>query len=1182
MKIKEIKIDRLPGIRESFKLTGFDNGINLIVGHNGSGKSSIRRLVENILWPENRKKNLKNFAEIVVSDNEDELHAEISNTTVSWSAGGSPANPPAIPERHLRNCFFLDLKDLISETQLNDDEVACEIRKELSGFNFENLKEEFKVNAREGGDLLEKLRQAEQKLRDSNKKYSELAEDEKRIISLETKLSDAKKANSEKHTLQIILEAIEALERIEEVGEKLSTYPPAMNNLRENDKKQLDDFYKAIEEAEESVSNLKSEIAFSEETVSNLSIPDSPPSYEKLKACLSKAEELVRGQDKLETAERDAEAKKEALQSASKGMPLPPGTILEEEKISGIAKLAESYETAKRTLNETENAAEILQTQFNETGLNYDDAKRYADKLRDKSALLREWLAVPELYPETSSSAQQKFSSPIILAGALLAAAGIGMGLLISLWLFSLCGIGIGLIAGALIQYKLNKQPENSGSENDYLQKLRGEKEIIERNYNEIAEDDEHPLWERDSIRKYLKELDMAADSAGAEAESIHSISERFKEMNRICEVRRVKFTEIEEALQSELAAAGFTLPVSDLEIKIIGGRIIDLASAMSTSAEADKIYKIESAKFAELKEELNRFLEKNNRIASNDPRYILAEIQKLEREIKEYADAETALKEKSRTLEKEELRRDNLLTGCTEWLRERELPQESPQIELAGRLERLSEYNQLIEKKRDAESSLRIARGKLDADALKRLETTSQADIETEIREKEILSDDYENILKELEEIKLRIKAAGESFERGTVNAELESRKGELHDTCDNVLHRLSALFMLSEAEEEYRKNNQPEVISRASAYFNEFTAGMYELQLTSASDDADLFTARHTSENRHYRINELSDGTRIQLLLALKVAFADQADNHSSLPLILDEPLTTSDPLRFRTVAKALMTIAKKRQIIYLSSDPADIAKWNKAAEAEGVRAPELFDIGELRFSAGASSDIEDFISTPIPEYPEPDITQSPESYAVKLGVPPLSLAEPVSSWHIFYAVHPDVELCYKILSEYRIVTIGQWQAVSAPHNRGGAVRKSIGQEVSAAIDAKIALLNSLRSSLFVGRGKRFTPADVADCPYISDKFQAKFTELTEELNGDAEKIVQIFSSKTPNEHTRGFRKKEELAEYFEDNGFIDTRPPLSDAEVIAAAERDCITMIETGLLTNSDIRTTLDRIK
>ena len=113
------------------------------------------------------------------------------------------------------------------------------------------------------------------------------------------------------------------------------------------------------------------------------------------------------------------------------------------------------------------------------------------------------------------------------------------------------------------------------------------------------------------------------------------------------------------------------------------------------------------------------------------------------------------------------------------------------------------------------------------------------------------------------------------------------------------------------------------PRVFERARNHFSEFTHHNYELRLSKEAMSPRLF-AVDLSSGEGRELDELSDGTRAQLLLAARITFAEEVEHGQVLPLFLDEALDQSDPARFVAIVRGLGRVAEDqgRQIFYLTS--------------------------------------------------------------------------------------------------------------------------------------------------------------------------------------------------------------------------------------------------------------------
>ena len=90
------------------------------------------------------------------------------------------------------------------------------------------------------------------------------------------------------------------------------------------------------------------------------------------------------------------------------------------------------------------------------------------------------------------------------------------------------------------------------------------------------------------------------------------------------------------------------------------------------------------------------------------------------------------------------------------------------------------------------------------------------------------------------------------------------------------------------------------------------------------------------------HRQVTGTGEGATM-LAYALTLEEAGGAAALETLPFVLDEALTTSDPSRFAQVAGAVLDIveASGRQFVYLSARPEDADLWRRAA-ASRPRAP------------------------------------------------------------------------------------------------------------------------------------------------------------------------------------------------------------------------------------------------
>lgn len=156
---------------------------------------------------------------------------------------------------------------------------------------------------------------------------------------------------------------------------------------------------------------------------------------------------------------------------------------------------------------------------------------------------------------------------------------------------------------------------------------------------------------------------------------------------------------------------------------------------------------------------------------------------------------------------------------------------------------------------------------------------------------------------------------------ERGAANAAAEEQEA-LADLSAQVRRyvcvTLAAEILDSEVE-RYRQQNQGPILSRANAFFPRLTVGNYrELRVGYDSKDAEVLRCVRSDETE-VDIERLSDGTRDQLYLALRLATVQHfAASRESLPLVLDDIFIHFDDERTEAALRVLGDFASTTQIL------------------------------------------------------------------------------------------------------------------------------------------------------------------------------------------------------------------------------------------------------------------------
>jgi hypothetical protein len=144
-------------------------------------------------------------------------------------------------------------------------------------------------------------------------------------------------------------------------------------------------------------------------------------------------------------------------------------------------------------------------------------------------------------------------------------------------------------------------------------------------------------------------------------------------------------------------------------------------------------------------------------------------------------------------------------------------------------------------------------------------------------------------------------------------------------------------AYALLAEALRRFRERAQGPMLTAASSYFGRMTRGEFIRLVSDESGKEPVLIAQRRNDLR-IRVEEMSEGTRDQLYLALRLAALDMRRAAGvDLPVVLDDVLITSDDDRSGVMLEALADFARTNQVIVFSHHKhiVDVARKHVPAE-------------------------------------------------------------------------------------------------------------------------------------------------------------------------------------------------------------------------------------------------------
>ncbi len=125
-------------------------------------------------------------------------------------------------------------------------------------------------------------------------------------------------------------------------------------------------------------------------------------------------------------------------------------------------------------------------------------------------------------------------------------------------------------------------------------------------------------------------------------------------------------------------------------------------------------------------------------------------------------------------------------------------------------------------------------------------------------------------------------------------------------------------AAALLRAGNQRFSRLNQPKVLNRAGEYLSLMTGGRFD-RMDVSNDRRHLVVRDMDGNMMHPKTNRLSQATREQIYLSLRLSLIDSFDEESEpLPIFLDEALITWDEDRLGEAITLLERLSKDHQIV------------------------------------------------------------------------------------------------------------------------------------------------------------------------------------------------------------------------------------------------------------------------
>ena len=1156
MRLRRVAVRRLPGIpRPGFELEGFADGINVIVGPNASGKTSIPRAVRAVLYAgELARENVDVEAVFALGDGEAEgrgegegegdIQAARIGSAVTWTRNGQRIEAPALPEHRFVSCYTLHIEDLLGGDADTDGDIAQRVVREMAGgYDLDGARNAcgFSVPSRVGQTEVKELSSAESELRQQQGRQRELQRDEERLGSLERDLLVAQDAEREAARVEAALRLLEKRQERLEVERRRAALPPDMDRLSGTEAETLERLRGERRSAEQDFARAEAEGRTGERALAATGLSGSALDEGTTGDMRPRVARLQHREDELARERKQGEEEAAARDRAARELGGEPGegVRLGPEAIHVVDQALDAIRLVAASIRELE--AEIGRlSDVPETG---PDPERIDEARRE----LLHWLSAPGAH---ASSAARGMAFAVLAATAIAAAAAVGL---------LVHPVAYALLAPAVIALVYLLLRRGGGG--------AGQRREAEQRYRRLGF--ERPEnWERERVTERLRGLDRDLGAARQRVDDLRRRREAERkrenlrtafehERARLAEIaRRVNFDpEVLDASfdrwlrlagdydRADIALGKSRQRYAALERDAYALRA-GIASFLAEHGEDPRIAvpAVEATAGGPTTREVSGDEATDNEATGNEvagaappggePPAAEALRQRLERladRIRRRDEAERDVRAAREGLERlsgEIAKRD---AEAEDLFRNAGL-EPGDEVELRRRLEFLDEWRSLDRQLTEVRVAEALLHGELGErpDLLQVVEEDGEASLHGRRDALREGSARAPALWDEIAGVRARVELASKGRALEEARARRQRAEDALHRRFDEAMLAQAGALLLDQVESEHVRTSRPAVFRRAEDWFARFTRHQFELAMGAAGDGT--FRARETATGEWRALSELSSGTRMQLLLAVRVAFAIEAEKgRTPLPLFLDEALTTADPERFRAVADSLRRFSEEegRQIFYLTAQPEESRYWADAA-------PAVIDLAASR-RAGRAVSVPEEVGLPpaVPEPPRPDGIL-PEEYAVRIGVEPVRPWEHPAGTHVFHFLRDELDLLWRLLCAG-----GERLGPLASLLGSGEASLFLSPAEQSLVRLRIAGAEAWIEAWRVGRGRPVNRDVLAASGAVTPVFIDRLAELADEVDGDARLLLRAMDTGSV-PHFRD-RNRQRLEEWLREHGYL-----------------------------------------
>jgi uncharacterized protein YhaN len=1129
LNFRSVKVRKAPGFSNGLKAEGLDKlspGINIITGPNGSGKSTLARILRKLIWPE-KSRGLDIEGNYELDGHHWNVKVESSETKVQRD--GIDAIPSGIPTGDLKKVYMLALHELVAE---NDALLAKRILDDsIGGYNIdlacENLKYSPVIKNR-GNEISREYSKAKRFLSDIINTQKELKGREHILSDLERQRDEARKAAGLKDFYVKASAFLKAKQELDNAETALNRFPSVLANIAGNEFEQIKSHEDEIASETSFLKNDLSSLAEKEDLLKELPVPVqgiTDQHIEEIGKRIARLGDLENKINECNSNIRSLESQEEEAKRNIPGISDPEGW--QGIDLQGLGDIDLFFQDALTALQKKASLEAEIHRLENDPGRE----PRNETTLREGILYLGKWL----------KEEKPRNGIPLLIIilisvlGIITAAATYFFGI------YGLSGIAAILIMVLWTYFwrrKVIKDSPLANRENDF--KRTGLKDPEAWDAENVASRLQELIDELDTELQFKALAKIREGELKSNRQDLDLLKDREEKINlkRDELIRRLK------VMPSFPQDAGNGLST----LYIFLDHLREWRTAY-TALAAEKA--VRSQSLMEKDEELNIINRHFNGIiagTANDKiaaETILTQISGYERTRRE---TQTAINNLKKTIAERESRINKSRMKVREIYNILEI--NDADLEEAGKLLKLfPDYSARKAEREKAGTALEIKRSELEKlplfdvhkDQIRNLQIY---DADAYIARYEAEAGHMDELNRMITEIKTRIddRMQGDELEKALTY--ISNAEERLESLYLKNLASLTGDLLVEHLKKETGEENRPEVFRKADSILGRITGGKYQLRVSGEGEPQ--FIAYDTVLSQGLNLGELSTGTRVQLLLAVRLAFIEIQEKDVKLPLLADELMGNSDDLRAQAIIEALTAVSREgRQVFYFTAQPEEVLKWDSyLKKTKNADLRTIFLKGMHEGARGIDTKELEAIRAQFAYNPPEPGKRNMREYRKLLGIGSVNLLTGDTTGLTLSYLTTDVNLLFRCLKS----GVGTWGQLNAFRWAGGRI-EGINDQVISDMEKKANLLDQFRELYGIGRPKPVDMEVIMSSEAVTSTFTDAVREKLAEVNGNPRELIGALGT------IKRFRGDSirQLENFLRENNYIDDSTPLDHAEIM-----------------------------